>query len=157
MKNLNDAVLYRKVRAIADMIYSTCKDSKFELFVEDWREESVNSYYNHTESGIFLEMYYGTPSILWTPWGKWTFIGSSGGCFTEAVMVLLEKLGARVFSPLRVTDMGEYGPVYSLTQDSEGKPLPAAVVGARVVSSEEYEVTSNVWDKLTLSWRLNDF
>jgi hypothetical protein len=38
--------------------------------VEDRINEWVNPFHNQTSQWLFLEMYYGSPSYLWTPWGK---------------------------------------------------------------------------------------
>lgn len=42
------------------------------------REDIPNSTRCQTEDGLYLEFYYNAPHSLWTPWGKWTFLGT--GC-----------------------------------------------------------------------------
>ena len=96
----------------------------------DRRNDDPNPFYSQTESGLFLEEYYGMPNVLWTPWGK-LHIGESGHSFGngwEKIMTqLLPRLGASVYKSLERTSMGEFGPVYALTKiDDLELPPPIA-------------------------------
>ncbi|MCL2629713.1 MAG: hypothetical protein FWD33_03455 [Alphaproteobacteria bacterium] len=92
------------------------------------RDDSVsfNAYYSQV-NGLFMEEYYGTPSYLWTPWGKYDFRGScsSYGVNDEDLRErLYPKLGGVIAFPERRSEMGVHGPVYALNEIN-GKPLPA--------------------------------
>lgn len=68
---LHDAALQQQARKIADIVfeYFATGASHASPYLEDRRRETPNSFYNQTAQGFFLELYYGLPSKLWTPWG----------------------------------------------------------------------------------------
>lgn len=94
------------------------------------RTDSPNPFYRQTSSGLFLEIYYGMPSTLWTPWGKLEIGGSGHGNWDSAVATILPRLGAVAHAPLTSTAMGEFGPVYALTR-VDGSELPEPVLRHR--------------------------
>jgi len=127
---MTDKELFAAIRKIADMAYEYASaDVGGEPWLEDRRGERVNPYYNQTESGVFLEMYYGIPGKLWTPWGSWNCWGSGSGYGGEYDR-MLERLGAVEHTPETISTMGVFGPVYALTS-VDGDPLPEAVVRDR--------------------------
>ena len=115
-------------KKIADMIFSyVSNDSSIcdenVVHLEDRRSESVNPFYNRTESGYFLELYYGQPGYIWTPQGSWGCFGSGAGRWDGKLEEVLSRLGAREYLPLHVNDYGEYGPIYEI-HNLDGIILP---------------------------------
>lgn len=148
-----DYALYCTIRQIADLVFaklvkhngSTDPSSPHDLWLEDRRGESVNPFYGQTSRGLFLEMYYGLPSTLHTPWGKWGFVGSGSGDFTVMVQDLLGELGpVYTASPKKITDMGEFGPVYSI------KGLAQHL---DPVDYLHYDAANDIWDEMTARYR----
>ena len=128
--------LYCAAREVADLVFAELEarggstSPGRALWLEDRRGERVNPCHVQARSGLFLEMYYGLPSRLWTPWGVWGFAGSGMGNFSTLVGDLLPKLGAAEFRPQQTMSMGEFGPVYALTSVG-GRPLPRAELRER--------------------------
>lgn len=150
-RDLHDAAFYALVRKVADIcLEGTSQDPTGgfdKVWVADRRSESANPFYDQTVDGIFLEMYYGMPSKLWTPWGKYGFAGSGSGRWDALLPKILERLGATVYSEEEVTDMGSFGPVYALHKvDDTPLPEPARRVHADYIS---YEESKEAWKDCT--------
>jgi hypothetical protein len=152
-----DYRLFCAIKGIANRVYellaehdgTTIAGERKSLWLQDWRSESVNPYYSQTSQGLMLELYYGTPSRLWTPWGQWGFAGSSaatGSGFEPLVAALCEELGASVFKPEVVNSMGCFGPVYALSK-FEGESLPAPAMRPRD-ERLTYEDAKAQWESL---------
>ena len=75
----DDDQLYAQIQDIVKMFFEIVEridvDQKISI---SRRNDDVNPCYNQTESGLFLEYYYGHPHKLWTPWGSYSFTGSAG-------------------------------------------------------------------------------
>jgi hypothetical protein len=135
-RQLTAIEIFMAARAIANMAYEYASPSVgAESWLDDRRDEEVNPYYSQTEQGIFLEIYYGRPGKIWTPWGQWTCWGSSSGDWTKALPQMLERLGATVVQDRQIIKgYGEVGPVYAIHRVDElelpepkvrtSKPLP---------------------------------
>jgi len=143
--SLGDYKLYCAVRRIADLICDA--GIKREAWFADNRGESSNPYYNQTASGLFLEHYYGGCGTLWTPWGKWGFLGSTSGDWDKVWEDVFGSLGATLHEALERTEMGEFGPVFGLHR-LDGGPLPEPVELA-MESFDSYENVCGAWSKLT--------
>jgi hypothetical protein len=155
-RDLYDAEFYALMRKVADIIlgYTTSKvgdPDRDKPWVEDWRNETVNPFYNQTADGIYLELYYGMPSRLWTPWGKWKFIGSGSGSWENITPSLLERFGATLHLPLRTDKMGEFGPVYELHKVDD-TPLPDPI-RLNHTSYDSYEKLKVAWGELTRQYK----
>ena len=81
-----DYRLFCAAKHIADRVYERIANSGGSTdagaptrsrWMQDWRHTEPNPYFAQTSSGLMLELYYGTPNTLHTPWGKWNFGGSS--------------------------------------------------------------------------------
>lgn len=144
-----DFQIYLSIRQIVDLVFTklakydgtTVAGKGLSIWLEDRRSEGVNPFYGQTASGLFLELYYGLPSIIYTPWGKWGFAGGGSGFFEEFVQDLLVDLSpVSVHSSLIRTDMGEFGPVY-------------AIKGAGLFRKREdflpYETAHQIWSEMT--------
>jgi hypothetical protein len=120
--------------------------------------ESANQCYNQTTGGIFLEIYYGIPGSLWTPYGKWGCWGGGSGQHTY-LDVMLDLLGAEMYGPEVINEQGHHGPVYKVTRlpvykawiyDNDGlvipghSPLPDAILRDRD-DYPEYGVQGRAW------------
>lgn len=142
--------LFAAARKIADIVFEYASPdvhrSLEDIWLEDRRQEGVNPFYSQTTSGLFLELYYGQPAEVWTPWGKYGFGGSGSGSWREAMPKLLERLGATVHIEEYNDQMGTHGPVYAI-HSVDGQPLPEPVA-ARHDDFMEYEVARDEWKSL---------
>lgn len=142
--------LYMAARAVADLVYkyASPKVSVVDgIWLEDRRDEEVNPYYSQTDSGLFLELYYGQPGNIHTPWGKWNCWGSGCGSWEEKMPELLERLGATVHKELVHNSQGEFGPIYALHRIGDLiLPDPAIRVRGEELS---YETAKAEWKKFT--------
>lgn len=138
----------------------------FDLFDEEFtsdaepesahRTDGPNPYYCVTESGLYLEHYYGHPTILWTPWGKWSICG---GITTPAFVkpedqsaAFLDRLTTEVYAPLSRTDWGDFGPIHSLLAvDNEPLPTPGTVWQSHSPSGPRYSEREAYWKGLVLA------
>jgi hypothetical protein len=151
-EKLLDMDMYNAIHKIGDIVFEYASfdvDRSYEIpWMEDRRDETPNPYYDQTKSGLFLEMYYGMPSSLWTPWGKWSIGGSGSGNFSEVNKKVLERLGAVLHIAQYNDKMGTQGPVYKLTKIDD-VDLPEAKIELRENFAEYYEVHT-AWKKLTI-------
>lgn len=134
--------LFCMARRIADMVFELKEDR----FLIDTRSQGTNSYYNQTESGLYLELYYSLPNRLWTPWGTWHFGNSGSGEMQEILETLFARLGATVHQPVVVDSNGQYGPVYALHM-VDGEPLPEPTTRERE-SYISYKAAKHEWDAM---------
>lgn len=94
-------------------------------WLQDRRGESVNPYYSQTASGLFLEIYYGIPGKIWTPWGYWGCWGS-GTVSQSATDRFMSHLTLGLHQELKIIQMDEIGPIYKiLAVESDAIPEPA--------------------------------
>lgn len=94
--------------------------------VIDARAERINPFLNQTDTGLFLEFYYGNPSRLHTPWGEFRISGggqSSGRQKAVANRAILDHLKTGVVMPGFQTTMGYVGPYLSI-ESVDGHALP---------------------------------
>lgn len=143
--------LYLAMRAVADLVYEYASPDIHRGYhmmpwLEDRRNQGVNPYYSQTESGLFLELYYGQPGSIWTPWGKWGCWGGGSGNWREIMPEILERLGAQVFQEKKVVSMGEIGPIYAITKIND-LVLPDA--RPRTAGFVPYKKADEEWDRLT--------
>lgn len=150
---IEDYEIYVAVRRVADIVfeYASPDVGTKGIWLEDRRNESVNPYYDQTESGLFLEFYYGQPSKVWTPWGYYGFSGSGSGWWNEETPKILERLGAILFSPEQNTKAGTIGPVYALHR-VDGVQLPEPKLRERQ-NYLEYEVAKRAWENMTKRYK----
>jgi hypothetical protein len=138
-------------RKIADLSYEFASPSvKKEPWLGDRRDEGVNPFYNQTETGLFLEMYYGIPGKIWTPWGCWGCWGSGTGWDKKMTEAFLERLGATMYQQERYVEGacgGVIGPVYAVHRVDD-MLLPDPVVRNRK-KYLSYEQAKEEWGRLT--------
>lgn len=155
-RNIRDVTFYGLTRKVADTVFELIESQisdpdGYKSSMEDRREERVNPYYNQTADGLFLELYYGMPSSLWTPWGKWGFGGSGSGYWDTILPLILERFGATLHQPLRRSSMGEFGPVYALHKVGD-TPLPSPIELDNAAYAS-YEDSRAAWEELTLQYK----
>lgn len=150
MQRLFNIHLFRQMRAIADMIFEYAETDPglrtARPWLEDRRQEGVNPYYRQTESGLFLELYYGQPGSIWSPWGKWGMAGSGSGDWTS-LPEILRRLGASERIPLKVNDQGEFGPTYSL-HEFDGVALPEPKLLLFSDDFADYDTVKKAWARM---------
>lgn len=131
-------LVFRAARALADRVFALLSEmggssdprAARVAWLEDWRGESANPFYNQTSRGLFLEIYYSLPNKVWTPWGAWSFGGSGSGGMSAVAERLLVECGAEIHEPRTTSYMGVHGPVYRLRRVC-GVELPEATVRPR--------------------------
>lgn len=148
--DIHDLALFIQMRKIADIIFDTMAANP-KVRMEDERSESANPYYNQTANGFFLEFYYGKPSSLWTPWGKYSIKGSSSGECDKEILIILDRLGAEVHEEGRQESIGYIGPVYSLHK-IDGVDLPEPVILNNKAYSSYNEINES-WAKLEAKYK----
>ena len=85
--------------------------------------EDPNPFYESTLDGLVLVEYYGGPSSVGTPLGGWACTGG-GVCNGDWKEKAIERLGLVLLEPEIRNEQGCYGPVWGITKDLEGNPLP---------------------------------
>lgn len=146
IRDLRDAAFYALTRKAADIIFSSGGPP-----MEDRRKDGANPYYCQTADGLYLELYYGMPASLWTPWGEWRFSGSGCGSWENILPSLLERFGATLHQPLRTSTMGEFGPVYALHKIDD-MPLPDPIELNKAAYAS-YKDSKAAWKELTEQYK----
>ncbi|MFN3005115.1 hypothetical protein [Mycolicibacterium wolinskyi] len=118
------------------------------------RAGGVNPFYDRTTSGLYLEFYYGYPSKIWTPGGRWHMTGGTwtpaGVDKDELVRPFMERLTTRPHHLPVQTRWGCYGPVYAvLAVDGISVEEPGPV--ARFIHSD-YQREKYEWADLATGW-----
>lgn len=119
---------------------------------EAYRRGGVNGFYQRTTSGLYLEFSYGTPNKIWTPWGYWLFVGSTGYNSTDEQLraqlaSFMARLSVELHSPLQSGKFGEYGPVYKvLAVDGAQLPPPGDVLPNATL--DEHHTAQAEWARL---------
>jgi hypothetical protein len=148
---IEDDELFAAVGKIIGIFFDELErwDTKKTIWVER-RDEGVNPFYNQTETGLFLEFYYGHPSQIWTPWGHVKFTGSvscSGISPWDKINdAFLERLGAKLFVPEKHEKWGVYGPVFAIHKVDEME-LPEPQLRERQ-DFLEYEVAKEAYENM---------
>lgn len=141
---LNYDIEFFAIRKIRELVKGCADQSEGKLCMEFWNEDP-DSYHNQTHAGLFLEQYYSLPNRLRTPWGLYRIGGSGMGDWDPAAEQLVERFGAVVHRPLRRSDMGEFGPVYTLGRvDDLQLPTPVVRVREEFVG---YHESLNHWNE----------
>ena len=153
-RDLHDGAFYTLTRKVADIIFGYTiphanDPNRNKPRMDNRRREKANPFYNQTADGLYLELYYGMPSSLWTPWGKWNFGGCDDGAWKNILPSLLERFGSTLHQPLRTSKMGQFGPVYALHKvDDMPLPDPIELDNAAYAS---YKDSIAAWEELTKS------
>lgn len=124
------ATLITQCRRIAAILDEQLPDTA--LNAHAYRIGGVNPYYSRTTTGLYLQFYYGYPSKLWTPGGRWDFVGSTvtpGGVNKDdLVEPFMIRLTTSLHQPITQDRWGCYGPVYAIHQiEGEDVETPGAV------------------------------
>ncbi len=151
-RGLHKLELYAMTRKAADIIfeYATTRadDMNSEKpWIEDRRKDNPNPFLNQTAYGLYLELYYGTPYSLWTPWGEWNFAGPGSDSWENILPSIIRRFAARLHHPLILNETGEYGPVYELRK-VENKMLPRPLELDKSIYAS-YEEAKNAWEEMT--------
>lgn len=151
---LYDLKLYTSMRKVADIIHeysSKGKDDGLKPRLCDSRETaSANPFYGRTLNGLYLELYYGLPAELCTPWGRWSFCGGGSGHWHHVLPEILERFGATLHRPVEQVSGGTIGPFYALHHvDGEALPGPAELPGQPATFKE----LRAAWEVMTAQYR----
>ena len=156
--NGNLAEVYAAARKIADLSYDFYGSGiKSDVWLDDRRNESVNPYYSQTTGGLFLELLYGIPGKIWTPWGYWGCWGSGAGTYEtldRAMKGFLAAIGeVRLYQAERNTFSGTVGPIYQILR--VGDVVLPEPVARESNSYMEYDEAKKQWELLTHEYKLN--
>lgn len=150
------SALYASVRRIADIWFECLAEEKVAGGEIDASRanDPANSFYNRTASGLYVEWYYGTPSEIWTPWGKWHLKGGasySGNADKRVNERFMKRVELREHMPVKHTREGIFGPVYAVVA-IDGKPVPEARVIAQSYFPDGYQENRDLWMRLTAEY-----
>jgi len=118
----------------------------------------VNPYYDRTQSGLFVEVYYGSASEIWTPWGRWSFrtkgISGTSREYAAVMEAFLGRVRTTVHEAQRTTRIGEYGPILAVVSVDGCEPIPPAVAGRSRTElvDPRYHETIAEWRELTAAY-----
>jgi len=115
--------LFQLVRKVAEIVREYTNDGKRSL--GDMSKDCLNPKNYQTKSGLFFELDYSKPYRIWTPWGAVTLVDVHGD-WHYVLPVLLQRLGAEMYRPIRRWKLCQDGPVYKLTKVDEIL-LPSAI------------------------------
>jgi len=153
--SLKDFDRYTQARKVGDIVFEQVTRKAGQrgegIWMEDWREQEVNPFYRQTHRGFFLEQYYSSPSILWTPWGEYHIGGSGSGWPEEPRQAVLNKLGVTLHKPEVNNEMGTIGPIYAV-HEVDGVALPNPIERPRSQFAP-YEEVKTAWKSLTQQYR----
>lgn len=95
------------------------KDQTLCFFGEKHFNEGPNPGFNQTESGLFLEEYYETPSKIYTNIGCWNILGSTsckdnGQGWKNIINILKHSLNLELHKEIVINDLGCFGPVWKI-------------------------------------------
>jgi hypothetical protein len=141
------ARLIRQCKKIAALFDELLPDTAIDS--HGHRAGGVNPLYRRTASGLYLEFYYGYPSKIWTPGGRWSMTGST---ITrpyvnkeDLVAPFMARLTTRLYESERHDRWRSYGPVYAILAidgDPVEEPGP--------VDHLDYSAVKEQWDDLSL-------
>lgn len=152
---LDDFDRYTQARKVGNIVFEQVTrkagQSGEGIWMEDWREQEANPFYRQTHRGFFLEQYYSSPSILWTPWGEYHIGGSGSGWPEEARQAVLDRLGVTLHKPEVNNEMGTIGPIYAVHKvDDIELPEPIERPRSQYVP---YEDVKKAWQSLTRQYK----
>lgn len=150
---IEDDELFNAVMKIVNIYFEEIKKGDVDelINISPWEDKDVNPFYSQTDSGLFIEYYYGHPSKIWTPWGYFQMCGSvisRGDAPWEKILdSFLERLGATLFIPERQEEYGTVGPVYALHRvDDIELPEPREREKQNYL---EYDTAKKAWENMT--------
>lgn len=116
---LEDVSMYRAGKAIREWLASLSG-------LIPRLNQTPNAYYGTTVDGLVLIEYYGGPSSIGTPYGQWAATG--GGTLKNPKWLdeAKERLGLELLMSEINKSQGTFGPVWAITKDLDGNPLPKA-------------------------------
>jgi hypothetical protein len=65
-----------------------------------------------TKNGLILEVYYGMPSFIHTPYGRWKILGNGSGAWQPVIEALKSSLDLEKIS--KVPDKNKYGQLWAI-------------------------------------------
>ncbi len=152
--------LFIAMRKIANIFFEELDAHQDNGVKADYQDPEANCMFHQTESGLFLEYYYGAPSSLWTPWGRWDFIINVSQSGLHSMDEILQKFNARLGAVVYTREQycpseGSYGPVYSLHKVDD-LVLPEPRVRERLDFSE-HSVVHAVWKRMAEKYSPKQF
>lgn len=121
---LTDKQLWQMAKVIQAYIYRVFATAAPDCKLFPFEKTLPNPFFGQLTQGLWLEMYYGIPGAILTPWGRWGCFGSgfTRGDWEPAFWAALrEHLELVEIEPL--TSDRDYGPVYRIVA-YKGHKLP---------------------------------
>lgn len=96
-----------------------------------------------TKEGLVLEMSYGQPQDIHTPFGALRILNGGRGDWEKVFDAIKEPLGLKLLRPLERRATGEFGPYWAITQWQDLKiPMPVYRTPSERIP---YETVKAVW------------
>ena len=151
-----DYDLFVAAHRIADMAYEYARaeaggGDPNTPYLGDNRNSNANPFYGQSETGLFFVLYYGQPGHILTPWGNYNCWSGGSGSWEGRMDKFLARLGATLHEAKKVSQMGEFGPVYAI-HGVDGALLPEPTMRPR----EEYlsyEESKVAWSEMEARYR----
>ena len=86
--------------------------------------DKPNPYYGSTLDGLVLIEHHGMPGAVGTPFGLWNASTCSSPDSDNWLAAATERLGLTLAKPVEYKWSVRYGPVWNITKDLDGNPLP---------------------------------
>lgn len=107
-----------------------------------------NPTYSQTKEGLVLEMYYGAPARIHTPYGHWRIVGGDSGGWERVFKAIKEPLGLELYIEGKKTSYGDLGPHYAITKWKEKIiSWPVYKEGPESISFENFKTIWNEFSK----------
>jgi hypothetical protein len=157
---MNDDQLVAIMRKVIDISEWLIPQTK--CFVHgDVYNGGPNHFYGNIKDngGLFLVESYWNPGYIMTPLGEWA-VTNGGECSHDWFKTAKDRLGLVVVQEHCNNKMGSYGPVYRITKDLEGNPLPEAIweeqpqmhpdsySGFRTTPNADYDTQTEIWERI---------
>lgn len=127
---MNSVKLYKLIREVAEYVAR-------EVWGDGYIGQHAYVLYldpalHQTKSGLALETFNGLANSLWTPWGKWFFVGPTQRVVSEKVIQALGAVRVEVEGGVFFgEENAEARVAYALTHCACGRKLPPLVLRDR--------------------------
>jgi hypothetical protein len=141
------AELFEAMHFVGEAIHRATDGVDYETW--ERRDDDVNPYYGQLEQGLIIEYYYGYPSTIHTPLGKYQIAGGGAGWSRDALANLFANpnLKLELFEEKVVSHMGEFGPWYAVSE-VKGVALPKPIKRKKG-TFVKYDDSKAAWDVLS--------
>ncbi len=151
-RNYEDYGLYVAARKVADLVFEYASSDP-NRWLQDTREDpgGLDAAYNQTESGLFLEIYRGQISSIWTPWGDYIFCGNTSGDGTGSWRLVNTEILKRLCAARYRPKQESVGIVFAIhCVDKLQLPQPVEREPQNYLGDD---ITRTAWDNMTRRYK----